>query len=191
MKLTHTHLLLINPFTRIAGWQAFGIGMLFIVLMGIIGSLSGIYFDGALDIHLAKKGNFYHSFLFLAVDIICITLFMWIGALLFSKDVRIIDLLGTMTLSKAPLLIPSFMGFLVSAESLRTMAENPLAILSMPAVIYFSLILIPPFLIWNIALMYNAFKVSSGMKGDKIIPVFIVALLFAEIASKIIIALVV
>jgi len=177
---------LINPFTYIAGWQAFGIGIVFVVLMGVVGSLSGVYFDGALDAHLSERGNFYHSFLFLVIDIICVTLFMWIGALFFSKNVRLIDILGTMTLSKAPMLIVACMGFLIKEEEVLALSQNPFAVLGMPSFIIFSMIFIP-FIVWNIVLMYNAFKVSSGMKSDKTIPVFIVALLLAEIASKIII----
>ena len=179
---------LINPFTRIAGWQAFGVGVVFLVLMGVVGTFSGVCFDGALDVHFTTKSNFCDSFLFLAVDIVCVTLFMWLGAVIFSKNVRLIDLLGTMTLSKAPLLIVTFAGFLISKNTLLAIEENPLAVLGMPAFIYFSVAVMVPFFIWTIALMYNAFKVSSGIKGDKIVPVFIVALLLAEVASKIIIS---
>ena len=181
---------LINPFTYIAGWQAFGIGIAFVLLMGVVGSLSGVYFDGALDAHLSKRGNFYHSFLFLGIDIVCVTLFMWIAALFFSKNVRLIDMLGTMTLSKAPMLIVACMGFMVSEEMVFSLSGNPLAILTMPSLIVFSMLIIP-FIVWSIALMYNAFKVSSGMKGNRTIFVFIAALLLAEIVSKIIIAYIV
>ena len=177
---------LINPFTYIAGWQAFGIGIVFVALMGVVGSLSGVYFDGALDAHLSGRGNFYHSFLFLSIDIVCVTLFMWIAALLFSKNVRLIDMLGTMTLSKAPMLIVACMGFLVSEKVVFSLSENPLAVLTMPSFLIFIMLFIP-FIAWNIALMYNAFKVSSGIKGNRIIAIFIVALLLAEIVSKIII----
>ena len=181
---------LINPFTYIAGWQAFGIGIVFVVLMGVVGSLSGVYFDGALDAHLSERGNFYHSFLFLVIDIICVTLFMWIGALIFSKNVRLIDILGTMTLSKAPMLIVACMGFLIKEEEVLALSQNPFAVLGMPSLIVFSILIIP-FVVWSIALMYNAFDVSSGIKGNRAISVFIVALLLAEIVSKIIIAYIV
>lgn len=38
--------LMINPFTRVAGWQAFSLGLVFIILMGIIGTYSNVSFDG-------------------------------------------------------------------------------------------------------------------------------------------------
>lgn len=43
--------LLINPFRRIAGWQAFGVGVLFVVVMGLVGTWADVAFDGgyALD----------------------------------------------------------------------------------------------------------------------------------------------
>lgn len=40
--------LLMNPFTRIAGWQAFGLGLIFILLMGFFPTapdMSGIFKD--------------------------------------------------------------------------------------------------------------------------------------------------
>jgi hypothetical protein len=51
--------------------------------------------------------------------------------------------------------------------------------------IIFALILIP-FGIWMIALMYNAYTVSCHLKGARAVISFIVALLVAEIVSKVI-----
>jgi hypothetical protein len=46
--------MLINPFTRIAGWQAFGLGMIGLILMGIMSSINGTAFDGVLDMHMKE-----------------------------------------------------------------------------------------------------------------------------------------
>ena len=152
MNFKNTYQFLINPFVRVAGWQALAIGLVFVALTAIVGSFSGTYFDGALDVHLYKRGNFGHSFLFFAIGIICITLFMWIGELIFSKNVRLIDVLGTMTLSKAPLLIVAFIGFMTKEEDVLAIAQNPFIVLEMPSFLYFSLAFIP-FVIWSIALI--------------------------------------
>ena len=42
---------LLNPFTRLAGWKAFGLGIIASVVMAVTGSYSSVAFDGVLDAH--------------------------------------------------------------------------------------------------------------------------------------------
>ncbi|MDD3323023.1 MAG: hypothetical protein PHS59_16420 [Paludibacter sp.] len=186
MKRNNFWELLLNPFTRIAGLQAFGLGLVFIILMGIIGTYSYVSFDGVIDMHLVNQMTFIHSFSLLAIDIISVVLVMWITGLIISKDFRFIDILGTMTLAKAPFIILAIAGYF-------TNSPNPAEILRNPGVIFNSvsfillLILTIPVMIWNIILMINAFKISCNVKGNKLTAAFIIALLTSEIISKILI----
>src|SRR5659263_219323 len=120
--------LLMNPFTRIAGWQAFGLGLLFILLMGFIGADSGIVFDGVFDMHMFEI-TVQQSFLYLAIDIICLVLVMWITGLIVSKNFRFIDILGTMTLAKAPFLLLAIMGYFTTAPDMNEIMKDPYVIL--------------------------------------------------------------
>ena len=55
MKSNGFFRLMENPFTRIAGWQAFGLGLVFLVVSGIIGGFGNVVFDGVIDSHLVKQ----------------------------------------------------------------------------------------------------------------------------------------
>jgi hypothetical protein len=185
MKSKNIFSLLVNPFTRIAGWHAFGLGLIFIVLMGFIGASNGIAFDGVFDMHLFEI-SVQTSFLYLAIDLVSLVLVMWITGLLVSKNFRFIDILGTMTLAKAPFLILALGGYFATAPDLSEIYKDPYVILQdTPFVILLALSL--PVMIWSITLMYNALKVSCNLKGSKLTVAFILALLISEIIAKVLI----
>ena len=186
MKNKETFGLLINPFTRIAGWQAFGLGLVFILLMGFIGTYNNASFDGVLDIHNLQQMTFARSFSYLAIDLISLVGVMWITGLIISKSFRFVDILGTMTLAKAPLIIMALAGCLMKLTDTTEILKDPtLFYHSAPLIIFVLLAL--PILIWNITLMYNALKISCDVKGSKLTLAFIIALIVSEIISKILI----
>lgn len=178
--------LMINPFTRIAGWQAFGLGLVFVILMGVIGTYSKVSFNGALDAHIVPSMTFAHSFSLLAIDLTCLVLVMWITGLVISKGFRFVDILGTMTLAKAPLLVFAIAGYFNKASDLTANQENPFAIFH--SVSFIVLLILSLFIIiWNITLMYNALKTSCDVKGFKLAIAFIIALLVSEVISQLVI----
>ena len=179
--------LMVNPFTRIAGWQAFGLGLVFVILMGIVGAYGNVIFDGAIDMHLVKEISMIHSFEYLTVSTLTLVLVMWITALFISKGFRFIDILGTMTLSKAPFLLLAIAGFFTKMPDMSQVMKNPMVILSSTSFLILMIITVPV-VIWTIALMYNALKISCGVKGSKLTVAFIVALLVSEIISKMLIS---
>ena len=187
MKIKNIFGLLINPFTRIAGWKAFFVGLFFVLLMGIIGTYSGIIFDGALDMHFANNLTFAKSFTALIVSIFSIVGVMSLVALVVSKDFRFIDILGTMTLAKASLFLLSFGGFLVVAPTVHevlALMTNPDAF-QLPVRFIVVTILSIPFIVWNVVLMYNALKVSCNLKGSTLAISFIIGIILSEILSKV------
>jgi hypothetical protein len=168
---------LVNPFERIAGWQALFIGLVVMALTAVIGKINHIAFDGVLDVHVGAMFSFPASFAMQAIDFLTLFLIMWIAGLCFSKSkLRAIDVAGTMALARAPMLLLAIVCFL---------PVIPASPYDIPLVIIFSLIIIP-FYIWMIAMMYNAYSVSCHLKGGKAILSFIGALLVAEIVSKLI-----
>jgi hypothetical protein len=177
---------MINPFYRIAGWQALVPGLIFIVFMGLIGSYSNLIFDGIIDMHFVSELTLLHSFTVLAIDLVSIVLVMCLAGLFISKSFRFIDILGTMTLSKAPFLLLAVAGLFTKAPDMSHVMTNPYSMFSSPSFI-FILVLSLPVIIWSVALMYNALKVSCDVKGSKLTVSFIIAVLVAEIISKILI----
>ncbi len=120
--------LLFNPFLRLAGWPAFGLGLAVILLAGWIGSWSGTHFDGVLDTHttqirsiLTVNGTPVESapddfaglstplWFFLAegiIDWLALALVLLAaGRLITRAAFRTIDLLGTQALARWPALL--------------------------------------------------------------------------------------
>jgi len=174
-----------NPFTRIAGWQAFSLGLVFVALMGFIGSGSGIAFDGVFDMHMFEN-TVQQAFLYLAIDIVSLVLVMWVVGLIISKNFRFIDLLGTMTLAKAPFLVLAIMGYFATAPDMNEIMRNPYVILQSTSFLIL-MILSLPVMIWSIALMFNALKISCDLKGNTLTVAFILGLIISEIIAKILI----
>jgi hypothetical protein len=186
MKSKYIFGLMLIPFTRIAGWQAFGMGLVFVIITGITGTFSNVAFDGAIDMHLGQKLTVAHSFQFLAIDILSVVVIMTFTGLIISKEFRIIDILGTMTLSKAPLIIFAIAGFFTVSPDMNEILKNPYIVFQSVSFILVTIISIPV-IIWNIILMFNALKISCGIKGNKLAIAFIIAILISEIISKILI----
>lgn len=186
MKSKYIFSLMFNPFTRIAGWQAFGLGLVFVLITGITGSFSNVAFDGVIDMHLVQKLTVAHSFQFLAIDILSVVAIMTFTGFIISKEFRIIDILGTMTLSKAPLIIFAIAGFFTVSPDMNEILKNPYIVFQSVSFIIVSILSIPV-VIWSIILMFNALKISCGIKGNKLGIAFIIAILASEIISKIVI----
>ena len=170
---------LINPFERIAGWQALFIGLAAMSLTAVLGTLNGIAFDGVLDVHagVGVLSGFTMSFIMQAVDFLALFLTKWIAGVCFSKSkLRLVDVAGTMALARAPMLLFTVICFLPVV---------PASLYDIPHTIIFVLLVIP-FEIWMIALMYNAYTVSCHLKGRRAVVSFIVSLLAAEGISKLV-----
>jgi hypothetical protein len=186
MKSKDIFSLMINPFSRIAGWQAFGLGLVIVIATGIIGTFSNVAFDGVIDMHLTQNLTFVHSFEFLAIDIVSLVLVMTITGFIISKGFRIIDILGTMTLAKAPYIFLAIAGYFTVSPDIKEIIKNPFIVFQSVSFIILTLLTIPV-TIWAITLFYNGFKTSCGVKGGKLIVASIIALLISEIISKILI----
>ncbi len=186
MKTNELGSLIFNPFKRIAGWDAFGVGLVIAVLTTFTGNFAGIYFDGVIDMHFAENFDSLKSWLMIPVNIISISVIMWLAGITVSKNFRFIDILGTMTLSRAPFLLIALASFFVKVPDLSGIMQDPFVIFDSISFIII-LIFTFPIIIWSVTLMYNAYKISTGASGQKLSISFIFGLIIAEIISKIII----
>jgi hypothetical protein len=186
MKTNEFGAFIFNPFKRIAGWEAFAIGLVIVALTTFTANFSEIYFDGVIDMHFAENFDALKSWLMIPVNIISMSVIMWLAGLFASKNFRFIDILGTMTLSRAPLLLIGLASLFVDKPDLSGIMQNPYVIFDSVSFIIF-IIFTLPIIVWSIALMFNAFKVSTGGYGQKLVISFIIGLIIAEAISKIII----
>ena len=186
MKTNEFGAFIFNPFKRIAGWEAFAIGLVIVALTTFTANFSEIYFDGVIDMHFAENFDSLKSWLMIPVNIISISVIMWLAGITVSKNFRFIDILGTMTLSRAPFLLIALASFFVKVPDLSGIMQDPFVIFDSISFIII-LILTFPIIIWSVTLMYNAYKISTGASGQKLSISFIFGLVIAEIISKIII----
>lgn len=176
---------IINPFVKIAGWKALGLGLMFVFVSGYLGSLGNVAFDGVIDTHFVKSLSLGDSFLLLFVDVVILAVVMGLLSLTVTKGFRFIDVLGTLTLARAPFLLLAIAGLFTEAPELSAILNDPYSIFHSTSFVLFMLLTILV-LIWFITLIYNALNVSTGIKGSKLTAVFLVALLIAEVLSKIV-----
>lgn len=178
--------LLWNPFTRIAGWQAFAAGLAVFAVAAVVAAYGNLAFDGALDAHFGEGITVQKSFVMSALSLLSVVLFMYVGGLLLARSFRFQDILGTITLARFPFLILAVTSLFSKFPDAEQIIGNPMIIFSYPSFMIFTIIAIPV-MVWVIVLHYNAFRVSTGIKGAKLTVVFIAALILAEVLSKVLI----
>lgn len=185
MKKNSNWNLLWNPFTRIAGWQAFWIGIVIVIISTILAHFGGLLFDGALDAHFGILTTMTESLIVMGVSLLTVVLVMYVTGLLIAKNFRFVDILGTMTLARAPFLILAILSLFTTFPEVEEIMSDPMIFLDYPSTILFMVITVPV-IVWYIALLYNGFKVSTGAKGAKLIIGFVVGILVAEAISKLV-----
>jgi len=183
-------LIFVNPFEKIAGWQALGLGLIAAILAALIGSYYGGYFDGALDFH--ATGNPYPLWIamaMLAIGIASISIMFLLAGVIFSKNFRVIDVIGTSALAKVPFFFLALTGFIPKPEVLndiQAIIKNPNILLA-SFTFWIDLVIATLLMIWFIVLLYNAFRVSLNIRNNLRVLIFILALVLAEIISKVLI----
>jgi hypothetical protein len=175
---------LFNPFTYVAGGQALGIGMLVMAITSVVGFYSHAHFDGVLHMSPGVPSPFMIFAIEQLVCWLCVLLTFYAGGKFFStSSIRLIDVAGTTALARWPAIMLVTLGFWINVPH-TTLPQELLESLTVTTIV--SLLLSIVFVVWMVALFYNAFRVSCNMKGGKGVAVFVVALLVADALSRII-----
>jgi hypothetical protein len=183
---------LLNPFEYIAGAHALFIGWGVMALTAIIGYYSHTHFDGVIDIHIGRISPMQVYFLEQLADWGCLVLLLYPAALFFSNSkIRFIDIAGTLALARWVMVFPAIMSFGAKPfpapfPKFHTPGETMKFMSTYTTTIVLGVLMIP-FTVWMIALMYNAFKVSSNIKGGKATGIFIAGIFTAEIVAFLVI----
>lgn len=175
-KLNTLFTILINPFQKIAGWHALVIGIVIMLLLSYFGVLAGVYFDGVLGFsqaNLLANAKIPPSFSLLLVQNIigCLVLTLFFAGLTYlfgQKRIRVIDFIGTITLSRFPLLVMLLVTALGKYFNPAPFLEKPPFHLHIDMMYVIFGILISVFQIWQYATYYFAFKESSGLPEGKL-----------------------
>lgn len=179
---------LFNPFVYVAGGKALAIGSAIMAAAAVIISLNNGHFDGTLDAHFGAPTTLLQAFFETLISWLCLIASLYaLGRIVSESSVRIIDISGTTALARWPMFIISFLGFAPQPKIDPGASLNDLMKVALsPTVIIVALVTLP-FIVWYIALLYNAFSVSANVKGGKAAAAFISGLIIAEVLSKVII----
>ncbi len=184
---------LFNPFEEIAGSKALFYGLLAMMLTGFTGYFSHIHFPDALSIkvipeYLPLGYYFMQQLIIWLIPSLIFYGFAFFGS---SSSVRVVDVFGTMALARFPYLFAAPLGFSGSIKRFgdyimaMVMEQDMKATITtfdiiMAIILMFVMILLT---VWLVALMYNAFRVSSNIKGGKAVGMFIAGLFISIIAT--------
>lgn len=189
MKNEKSSFLLLNLFVRIAGWKAFILGSTIVCVTVILGYFSHIWYPGVLDIKVAMGFDIRLAFIVQIVSLFYVVFFFYPASLLFARNTRFQDILGTTVLARFPFLFASLLGFIVKPESIdNVMAVLDTGIFSIVENIGFivATIIMVLVIIWYVILLFNAFRVSSNIRGMKAGVIFVVCLILAEVITLIV-----
>jgi hypothetical protein len=175
--------LLLDPLARFGGLRL-ALAGLGASLAGLALTSRGLRFDGLLDIHIADHAWPLHvavSDALVAWPLGAVVL--WLASLAGARQGRLIDFLGVVGVSRLPAVACGLaLVGLASAGVLPRISHDqaPAPMLGILVHVILGLLGVG----WNLVLQYVGFGTASGMRGGKRIAVFIVAVLSAELLSK-------
>jgi len=170
---------LLNPFTRVAGFPALLCGCGIMLISAAIAAPSGIYFGGTLSIQVVGQLQlpFGEVLLRLFLGWLTVATFLYIVGSRFSQSkIRIIDVYGTFALARTPLLIAALFALLLGVGNIDPQPRQ------MPMEFWVFAAITLPVVIWVVVLSYNAFVVSTNVKSKWL---FAAVLIVSDIVAAI------
>lgn len=183
-----------NPFEKLAGFKAFVIGLAGVLVSVLMGTMFNARFDGLLNLHFVANADFLLVLSDQLINLITATVCFYAMAMLLSLGkVRFIDFLGCFSLALTPMAVLPLVNISgywsdLTVEIAGKPDMTPRALSNLDSgVMVFTVLLAIIILTWHIIWLYNAYRVSSGFKGNRLIYSFIITLVGALFLSKFII----
>ncbi len=187
--------LLFNPFGIYSEKQLLISGILITLAGSFAGSLFNVTFDGVLDVHQYETG-FLTSLKENGINVACIFIVLFILGKLINRKTRAIDILNTSMVSRFPQYISAVITavpVLKKVEDEIISHQGDLQHLNFQPVdlmlIFFTSMLLLAITAYYITLLVNGFRTSVNAKKWQHFAGFAVALIVAEIISKLLISL--
>ncbi|MBW2962065.1 hypothetical protein [Mesonia aestuariivivens] len=183
---------LLEPFEHYTEKKLLGIGILGTLIGCFIAYVFHARFDGVLDVHFVKAIEIYHPFLDNSINIITLSLLLFITGKIINKKTRCIDILNACLIARLPYYLISFGNInnymlMLSQKLLNFDPSQPqlmpiggVDLLLLLAFAFISLLL----LIYFLYLLYKGYQIATNAKGALAIGLFILAVLIAEVISK-------
>ena len=187
--------LLFNPFGIYSEKQLLVSGILITLAGSLIGSLFNVTFDGVLDVHQYET-DFLMSLKENSINVACIFMVLFILGKLINRKTRAIDILNTAMVSRFPQYISAVitaLPVLKKVEDEITSHQGDLQHLNFQPMDLMLLFVISMILLaitaYYITLLVNGFRTAVNAKKWQHFVGFAIALIIAEIISKLLISL--
>jgi hypothetical protein len=185
----------LNPFERIAGFQAFVWGFIGLIISTTLSFLSLWHYHGLLHFGAAPNPSWWCFVIeHLTIWLIPAILFYLGGALFSRSHIRFIDVFGTVLFAQLPLILMNLFAFLPPMQEMLQINLNTIPledVMKQPgfiASICLSLVSFI-FLIWTLIWMFKALKVSCNLKGARLGIIYSVAIIGGDMICRLIISL--
>lgn len=188
-------MLLVNPFTRLAGWPALIVGLLVLAATVAVAVFGRIHFDGIVDVHAGMLA----TARVLAIEpiadwLIVALLFLLAGRLWGPQTQRVADHFAMSAIGRLPFAIVGLMwteralGHLMAPllQAALTQQKTPpdfAAIPGLPWLIIGGFVTMA-IMAWGLFLNFFALREASGMKTDRAVLAYIGVVVIGEILSK-------
>lgn len=187
--------LLFNPFGIYSEKQLLVSGILITLAGSLVGSLFNVTFDGVLDVHQYET-DFLTSLKENSINVACIFIVLFILGKLINRKTRAIDILNTAMVSRFPQYISAVitaLPVLKKVEDEIISHQGDLQHLNFQPMDLMLLFVISMILLsitsYYITLMVNGFRTAVNAKKWQHFVGFAIALIIAEIISKLLISL--
>ena len=165
-----------NPFRYIAGLRALVYGWSVMLITGCLAFFSKTHFDGVIDVHTGLFSPFpYYLLEQLIAWGLAVIPFYLAGYVMSKSSIRFIDVAGTLALARWPLIFLPLINLALPIRFDLNHIDPIFVIIALVNLV---------FVVWFIALMYNAVCTSCNLKGKSAIVLFISTLIFSEMLSK-------
>lgn len=183
-----------NPFSKFTETQLLVFGIAITVIGSFFGFFFQVSYDGVLDVH-SKNVTFFDSLKENAVNVFSIFVVLLVLGKIINQRTRIIDILNTSLVSRLAIyLIAIFANnpvmeritnqVLESKDHLENFQLNPTDLIITMGIS----ILMMVFLTYFIVLLVNGFRTATNIKKWQHFVFFAIAIIVAEIISKILIS---
>lgn len=178
--------LLYNPFERISGWRLFAIGLPVILLSVVVAYDAGYLFWRSANMTFIEDNSLVDAFLWQGLGLLIMYACFYIMGLTLAKNIRLQDIVGFVTLARIPYLLMALVAYLLTEDDIMLFLsslgdrsfDNIVPLVSKMLIIALLSLFI---FVWYVALLYNGYRVATGLKGWKCIWSFIVAFVSADI----------
>ena len=172
---------LYNPYTKIAGYEALLLGVVMHFLVVWLSYFTGTHIIGYSGLTLAADAPFWVFHAEMVIHAVVTILAIGVAGLILARSrFRWLDIIGTVFLSRAPLILTPLARLLPPLKSFY--GTSP--------VVYLITFIFIISVIWSIALLYHAFKDSCNPKSRFTIIGFIGTIILSEVLSQVIIKII-